>query len=124
MAPIPIPVVDEGTAIEEEERPNEVTPSSESKDEPAHEEAYIRLRMKEMGWPALLPACDALERWAREQAREPAGPPRQVLIADQRTAAPETPVCDLFAREWPKRPSPARSDRRLRGVAGSAGPAT
>ena len=63
--------------------------------EPAHEEAYIRLRMKEMGWPALLPACDALERWAREQAREPAGPLRQVLIADQRTAAPETPVCDL-----------------------------
>ena len=63
--------------------------------ESAHEEAYIRLRMKEMGWPALLPACDALERWAREQAREPAGPLRQVLIADQRTAAPETPVCDL-----------------------------
>ncbi len=27
--------------------------------------------------------------------REPAGPLRQVLIADQRTAAPDTPVCDL-----------------------------
>ena len=63
--------------------------------EPAHEEAYIRLRLREMGWPALLPACDALERWTREQRREPAGPLRQVLIADQRTAAPETPVCDL-----------------------------
>ncbi len=32
VAPIAIPVVDEGTAIEEEERPNEVTPGSESKD--------------------------------------------------------------------------------------------
>ena len=63
--------------------------------EPAHEEAYIRLAMKEMGWPALLPACDALERWTKERGREPAGPLRQVLIADQRTAAPETPVCDL-----------------------------
>jgi DNA-binding transcriptional MerR regulator len=63
--------------------------------EPAHEEAYIRLRMSEMGWPALLPACDALERWVREHGREPSGPLRQVLIADQRTAAPETPVCDL-----------------------------
>jgi len=63
--------------------------------EPAHEEAYIRLRMKEMGWPALLPACDALERRAREQGREPAGPLRQVLIGDQRTATPKTPVCDL-----------------------------
>jgi hypothetical protein len=63
--------------------------------EPAHEEAYIRLTMKEMGWPAMLPACDALERWTKEHRREPAGALRQVLIADQRTAAPETPVCDL-----------------------------
>ena len=63
--------------------------------EPAHEEAYIRLRLREMGWPALLPACDALERWTREQRRGPAGPLRHVLIADQRTAMPETPVCDL-----------------------------
>ena len=39
LAPIAVPVVDEGTAIEEEERPNEVTPGSENKDEPAHEEA-------------------------------------------------------------------------------------
>jgi DNA-binding transcriptional MerR regulator len=63
--------------------------------EPAHEEAYIRLAMREMGWPALLPAYDALERWTREHGREPTGPPRQVLIADQRTASPDTPVCDL-----------------------------
>jgi len=63
--------------------------------EPAHEEAYIRLTMREMGWPALLPAYDALERWTREHGREPTGLPRQVLIADQRTASPDTPVCDL-----------------------------
>jgi DNA-binding transcriptional MerR regulator len=63
--------------------------------EPAHDEAYIRLSMKEMGWPAMLPACDALERWTKEHGREPAGALRQVLIADQRTAAPDTLVCDL-----------------------------
>ncbi len=51
--------------------------------------------MKDMGWPALAPAVDALEAWVRERRREPAGPLRQVLIADQRTAAPETLVCDL-----------------------------
>jgi hypothetical protein len=62
--------------------------------EPAHDEAYIRVASKDMGWPALLPACEALERWAAGQ-RRPAGTLRQVLIADQRTAAPETPVCDL-----------------------------
>ena len=37
----------------------------------------------------------ALEAWIRERRREPAGALRQVLIADQRTAAPDTPVCDL-----------------------------
>jgi DNA-binding transcriptional MerR regulator len=63
--------------------------------EPAHDEVFIRLSMKEIGWPALAPAVDALEAWLREQQREPAGALRQVLIADQRTAAPDTPVCDL-----------------------------
>jgi DNA-binding transcriptional MerR regulator len=41
------------------------------------------------------PGEAALEAWIREQRREPAGPLRQVLIADQRTATPDTPVCDL-----------------------------
>ena len=63
--------------------------------EPAHDEAFIRLAMKDMGWPALAPAVDALEAWTREQGREPAGALRQVLIADQRTATPDTQVCDL-----------------------------
>lgn len=62
--------------------------------EPAHDEAYIRVARQDMGWPALLPACEALERWAAGQRRA-AGTLRQVLIADQRTAAPQTPVCDL-----------------------------
>lgn len=63
--------------------------------EPAHDEAYIRLPMKELGWPAMLPACDALETWVTDHRRHPAGALRQVLIADQRTATPDTPVCDL-----------------------------
>ena len=63
--------------------------------EPAHDEVFIRLAMKDMGWPALAPAVDTLEAWMREQRREPAGALRQVLIADQRTATPDTPVCDL-----------------------------
>ena len=63
--------------------------------EPAHEEAFIRVAMKDMGWPALAPAADALETWLAEQKRSPAGALRQVLIADQRTATPDTMVCDL-----------------------------
>jgi hypothetical protein len=63
--------------------------------EAAHDEAFIRLTRKDMGWPALAPAVDALETWVRQQKREIAGALRQVLIADQRTATPDTPVCDL-----------------------------
>jgi hypothetical protein len=63
--------------------------------EAAHDEAFIRLALKEMGWPPLLPACDALERWTKQNGREPAGALRQLLIADQRIPTPETLVCDL-----------------------------
>lgn len=63
--------------------------------ERAHDEVYIRLPMKDMSWPAMLPAYDARTRWTAGQRRTPAGPPRQVLIADRRTAAPDTLVCDL-----------------------------
>jgi len=63
--------------------------------ESAHDEVFIRLAMKDIGWPAMAPAVDAIEAWAREQRREPAGPLRQVLIADQRAATPDTLVCDL-----------------------------
>jgi DNA-binding transcriptional MerR regulator len=80
-------------------RPVDVAPTPDGdlqhRVEGAHDEAYIRLTLKELGWPALLPACDALERWTREHGREPAGALRRLLIADQRTAAPDTPVCDL-----------------------------
>jgi DNA-binding transcriptional MerR regulator len=74
-----------------------VTPMADVqlRQETAHDEAFIRLPLKDMGWPALAPAIDALEAWLREQRREPAGALRQVLIADQRSAAPDTPVCDL-----------------------------
>jgi hypothetical protein len=63
--------------------------------EPAHDEAYIRLASKDAGWPAMLPASDALERWTADNDREPAGTLRQVLIADQRSAMPDTLVLDL-----------------------------
>jgi len=63
--------------------------------EAAHEEAFIRLAMKDMVWPAMLPAVDALEAWAKQQHRTPAGALRQVLIADQRHASPDSMVCDL-----------------------------
>jgi DNA-binding transcriptional MerR regulator len=70
-------------------------PDLRARTEPSHEEVFIRVAMKDMGWPALAPAADALEAWIRERRRAPAGALRQILIADQRTAEPDTPVCDL-----------------------------
>ena len=63
--------------------------------DPAHDEAYIRLTPAEVSWPAMLPAIDALEHWGRDNDRTPRGPLRQVIIADMRTAGPDTLVCDL-----------------------------
>jgi DNA-binding transcriptional MerR regulator len=67
----------------------------ESRVDPAHEEAYIRVAKKDLAWPALAPAVDALEAWVRQEGRQPSGALRQVLIADHRTASPDTPVADL-----------------------------
>jgi hypothetical protein len=75
--------------------PFDLTGDVHARVEPAHDEALIRLTGKEMGWPTMLSACEALERWATDERRRPAGPLRQVLIADQRTATPDAPVCDL-----------------------------
>ena len=74
--------------------------------EAAHDEVFIRLTKGEMSWPSMLPAVDALETWISEHTREPAGPLRQVLIADQRSAAADTAVCDLTIPLHP-RPTPS-----------------
>ena len=63
--------------------------------EAVHDEVYIRLTKRQLGWPAMLPAVDALDAWIADHARQPVGPLRQVLIADQRSASPDSPVCDL-----------------------------
>lgn len=71
------------------------SPDIQVRVEVAHDEAYLRLSVAEMSWPAMLPFADALERWSRDHDRRPAAPLRQVLLADLRTAAPDTLACDL-----------------------------
>lgn len=63
--------------------------------EPAHEEAFVRLTLKEADSTAMLRAIDALKSWAGSAHRVPGGALRQVLFADQRTAGPDDPVFDL-----------------------------
>jgi DNA-binding transcriptional MerR regulator len=70
-------------------------PGAQLRTEASHDEAYIHLTVAEMSWPEMLPAYDALGRWARENGRQPAGAVRQLLIADRRSASPDTLTCDL-----------------------------
>ena len=71
------------------------TPEIQLRVEPTHDEAYIRLTQREMKWPEVLAAYDALALWGKEHERSPAGAVRQLLIADQRSATPATFICDL-----------------------------
>ncbi|HET9142579.1 MerR family transcriptional regulator [Actinophytocola sp.] len=63
--------------------------------DPAHDEIAIRLTMAEAAWPAVFPALDAIQAHLTTIGRTPAGPPRQVLIADWRTTPADQPACDL-----------------------------
>jgi DNA-binding transcriptional MerR regulator len=63
--------------------------------EPAHDEAFVRLTMAESSWPAQLPALEAISGYLERSGRRAAGPPRVIMIADWRTAAPDDPACDL-----------------------------
>ena len=77
------------------ERAAEQQDDLQARTEDAHDEAYVRLTMAQVGWPEQLPALDAMDSHLRRLGREPAGAPRQVMIADWRTAGPDTPACDL-----------------------------
>ncbi len=59
--------------------------------EPAHEEAFVRLTLKEADSTTMLSAIDALKSWAGGAQRVPGGALRQVLFADRRNAGPGLP---------------------------------
>lgn len=64
--------------------------------DPAHDEAFVVMTMGDTRGRLQAPALAALERWLVEHGRAAAGPPRQVMIADWRSAGPDEPAC-LFA---------------------------
>ncbi len=65
---------------------------------PAHTEAFTRITKAEVVYPQILGAFESVERWIRDQDREPAGPPRELYLADFGAAAPGDDVCDV---SWP-----------------------
>src|SRR5262249_53746838 len=63
--------------------------------EPAHHEAFVRLRKAQVEFPQILSAYDAVAQWIGEQGRTIGGSPREVYFADFEAAGPEDEVCDV-----------------------------
>jgi DNA-binding transcriptional MerR regulator len=63
--------------------------------EPAHREAYARLRKAQVEFPQILSAYDGVERWIDERGLTVADAPREVYFADFAAAGPGDEVCDV-----------------------------
>jgi DNA-binding transcriptional MerR regulator len=63
--------------------------------EPAHREAYIRLRKAQVAFPQILSAYDGVTGWVASQGLAVAGAPREVYFTDFLLAGPADEVCDV-----------------------------
>jgi DNA-binding transcriptional MerR regulator len=65
------------------------------REEPAHREAFTRLRKAQVEFPQILSAYDAVTLWLSAGGREGNDSPREVYFADWDKAGPEDEVCDV-----------------------------
>ncbi|GAA1303320.1 MerR family transcriptional regulator [Saccharothrix xinjiangensis] len=70
-------------------------PEVASRVEPAHTEAYVRLRKAQVVYPQILSAFDAVARWAEENGRTVVAAPREVYFGDWASSGAEDEVCDV-----------------------------
>jgi DNA-binding transcriptional MerR regulator len=63
--------------------------------EPAHREAYVRLRKAQVEYPQILSAFDAVAQWLADRGLGASGSPREVYFADFGAAGPADEVCDV-----------------------------
>ena len=63
--------------------------------EPAHREAYVRLRKAQVEYPQILSAFDAVGQWLVSRGLSAAGSPREVYFASFAKAASSDEVCDV-----------------------------
>jgi DNA-binding transcriptional MerR regulator len=63
--------------------------------EPAHREAYTRLRKSQVAFPEILSAYDAVEQWIARNGKTMSGPPREVYFNDFMNAGPDDEVVDI-----------------------------
>ncbi len=73
----------------------ETAPDVPTRIEPAHQEAYTRIRKSQVEFPEILSAYDALEQWIAKNGKISSGPPREVYFADFMNAGPDEEVVDV-----------------------------
>lgn len=70
-------------------------PAEQARVEPAHREAYVRLRKWETAPPRIGEAYGAVVAWIAAHGLSIAGPPREVYFTDFDTAGPNDEVFDV-----------------------------
>ncbi len=63
--------------------------------EPAHREAYTRIRKSLVEYPQILTAYDAVDQWIPKHGKQMAGAPRELYFADFMNAGPDDEVVDI-----------------------------
>jgi DNA-binding transcriptional MerR regulator/effector-binding domain-containing protein len=73
----------------------EIAPDVPTRIEPAHQEAYTRIRNSQVAFPEILSAYDAVEQWIMRNGKVSSGPPREVYFADFMNARADEEVVDI-----------------------------
>lgn len=63
--------------------------------EPAHAEAYTRIPKRQVAFPEILRAYDAVSAWLQERGATGTLPPREVYFTDFDAAGPDDPAADI-----------------------------
>ena len=63
--------------------------------EPAHREAYVRVRKAQVEYPQILSAFDAVAHWLAARGLPGSAPPREIYFTDFHAAAASDEVCDV-----------------------------
>jgi DNA-binding transcriptional MerR regulator len=63
--------------------------------EPAHTEAYTRIPKRQIRFPEILRAYDAVAGWLQQHGVRPTLPPREIYFTDMAAAADDDPAADI-----------------------------
>lgn len=71
------------------------SPAAATRVEPAHREAFTRLRKAQVQYPQILSAFDATAQWVAGRGLTASAAPREIYFADWPAAGPQDEVCDV-----------------------------